>query len=145
MKNLEKSRLYGDVLLLVVVIIWGGVLGGVFLLALFIQLTALQYTTSSKQAFIASSYIMFTPLISWAFFRSRPAVTDFVAAVLMLTGVGFIGLNRAEEFQIGDFITLGFAVVFALQIILISRYTKELSAANITFFPLNRCSGSCRR
>ena len=52
----------------------------------------------------------------------------------MLTGVGFIGLNRAEEFQIGDFITLGFAVVFALQIILISRYTKELSAANITFF-----------
>ena len=117
-------------------IFWGSLLGFLMYSGLLIQLLGLQHTTASKQAFILASYVMFTPLLSWLLFKDRPTKNDFITSAMILIGVGFISLNEVSAIQSGDFISLGFSVIFALQIIIISRFTKELSAVNLTFFQL---------
>jgi len=115
---------------------YGCLLGTMTFTALTIQLAALQYTTSAKQSFIAAAYVVFTPILSWLLFKARPAAREMLAALITLLGVGFISLSGGLNIQIGDPISLGFTVVFALQIIVIGRYTKGLSPVNLAFFQL---------
>jgi len=115
---------------------YGCLLGTMPFTALTIQLAALQYTTSAKQSFIAAAYVVFTPILSWLLFKARPAAREMLAALITLLGVGFISLSGGLNIQIGDPISLGFTVVFALQIIVIGRYTKGLSPVNLAFFQL---------
>lgn len=117
-------------------ILYGCLLGTLMFLGLMIQLAALQYTTVANQSFIASAYVVFTPLLTWILFRNRPSAKEMFAAALVLTGVAFISLGQGTQIRPGDFLTLGFTLIFALQIIIIGRYTKELSAINLTFFQL---------
>ena len=115
---------------------FGCLLGTMSFTALTIQLAALQYTTSAKQSFIAAAYVVFTPLLSWLLFKARPAAREMLAALITLLGVGFISLSGGLNIQIGDPISVGFTVVFALQIIIIGRYTRGLSPINLAFFQL---------
>lgn len=115
---------------------FGFLLGAMSFSGLAIQLVALQYTTSAKQSFIAAAYVVFTPLLSWMLFKARPAAREMLAALITLLGVGLISLSGGLNIQVGDPISLGFTVVFALQIIIIGRYTKGLSPINLSFFQM---------
>jgi len=118
-------------------VLYGCLLGSLLFFGLMIQLAALQYTTAAKQSFIASAYVIFTPLLAWLLFREKPAFRELAAAVLVLSGVACISLSRGLRIQSGDFMTLGFTLIFALQIIIIGKFTKNLSAVNVTFFQLS--------
>lgn len=115
---------------------YGCLLGVLLFLGLVIQLAALQYTTVAKQSFIAAAYVIFTPLLSWLIFRDRPAAAELTAAFMVLGGVALISLNGDLSIQTGDFMTLGFTLIFALQLIIIARFTGGLSAVNMTFFQI---------
>ena len=100
---------------------WGALLGLLQFIGLYIQLFALQYTTTAKQSFLAATYVLFTPFAAWLIFRKKITAYSCAAAVLALLGIAFLSLRGSQEIQIGDFITLGFSLVFSVQIVLMGK------------------------
>lgn len=104
--------------------------------ALFIQLYALQFTTTAKQSFLAATYVMFTPFVAWLIFHKKISLQNYLAAGLALVGIALLSLNGSMKIQSGDFMTLGFAVVFSLQIVLMSRISTKFDIIPLTFFQM---------
>lgn len=115
-------------------ILCGLSIGIVQFLALFVQLVGLQYTTPAKQSFLASAYILFTPFAAWLFTKEKPVKRDLASALLAICGIACISLNGDLSVQAGDPITLGFALLFSLQIILTGQYAKSQNLFVLTFF-----------
>lgn len=115
---------------------WGILLGLLQFVGLYIQLFALQYTTTAKQSFLAATYVLFTPFAAWLIFHKKITAYSCIAAVLALLGIAFLSLRGSQEIQIGDFITLGFALVFSVQIVLMGKLSQEHEIISLTFFQL---------
>ena len=113
---------------------WGFALGFIQFVALFIQLFALQYTTTAKQSFLAATYVLFTPFIAWLLLRKKITRFDYLASVLALAGVALLSLRGSQEIQIGDFITLGFSIAFSVQIVLIGKVSRDHEIIPLTFY-----------
>lgn len=110
-----------------------GVLIGSFLfLGQFIQVTALQYTTASKQAFIIASYTVFVPFLSWMILKKKPAYYAIIAGAMTLIGVGILSLNGDFSISIGDGLSLVYAIIFGLQIVLIGLFMQEMNVIQFT-------------
>lgn len=103
-------------------------------MGLFIQLFGLQYTTPAKQSFLVASYVIFTPFIAWGIIKTKPVRKDTIAAMIALVGIALISLNTALNIQLGDPITLIFAAIFSLQIVLIGKYAKDVDIIALTFY-----------
>lgn len=114
----------------------GCMLGAIQFAALFIQLFALQYTTTAKQSFLAATYVLFTPFIAYFLVRKKILPENYIASVLALAGIAFLSLRGSQSIQIGDFITLGFALLFSIQIVLIGKYSQSCEIIPLTFYQL---------
>ncbi len=112
----------------------GALLGLLQFFGLLVQLFALQYTTSAKQSFLAASYVCFTPLTAWLVAKVKPLARDLLAAVIALIGVGLISLNATLQIEPGDPMTLVFALIFSLQIVLTTKYAQEIDPIVLAFF-----------
>ncbi len=113
---------------------WGFILGFIQFVALFIQLFALQYTTTAKQSFLAATYVLFTPFIARLLLRKKITRFDYIASVLALAGVALLSLRGSQEIQIGDFITLGFSIAFSVEIVLIGKVSQDHEIIPLTFY-----------
>lgn len=68
-----------------------GILSGVLLaLSLAVQLLGLSYTTSARQSFLFTTYVAWTPFVSWLVLKKRPGTRAFAAAFLAVLGIGLI-------------------------------------------------------
>lgn len=113
---------------------YGLLIGLLQFIGLLVQLFGLQYTTPAKQSFLASSYVIFTPFIAWGIIKTKPMRNDIIAAMIALAGIALISLNTALNIQLGDPITLVFAAIFSLQIVLIGKYVKDIDVIALTFY-----------
>jgi drug/metabolite transporter (DMT)-like permease len=107
-------------------LVGGGVLGLLFWAGFVFQTFGLQYTTSSRSAFITG---LSTPLVPVAYFmvyRRPPSVLIVLAVVI--TGLGMYLLTRpggmSEGLNRGDLLTLGCAALFALQIVAVGHFAR---------------------
>jgi drug/metabolite transporter (DMT)-like permease len=116
--------------------LWAGIQIGLFVFGGFIfQTIGLRFTTPSKAAFITGSCVVLVPLLLAAFGLRRITAWIWIAAATTLAGLyflsvpreGFSGLNR------GDPIVFVCAIMFALQIIFISRHTEHFSVGGLSF------------
>ncbi|MBL8032933.1 MAG: DMT family transporter [Leptospiraceae bacterium] len=96
----------------------GFILGVFFFAGFGLQTLGLQWTTTSRSAFLTESLVLFIPLISFAMSRKLPSLFTVAGAILVMAGLylltspaGFIHWNR------GDWLTLGCALAFSLYII----------------------------
>ncbi len=114
----------------------GLALGLVTFLAFFLQVSGLTYATPGKNAFLTSMYCIIVPFLVWAMSGRRPGAHNFVAAVLCIVGVGFVSLDESLGLQPGDGITLAGAFFYALQFMLLSRFSqgRDVFALTIWYF-----------
>lgn len=116
-------------------IISGLILGLVQAASLGLQLTGLKYTSAAKQSFLYAFYVSLTPFISWIFTKKRPALKMFVCAVVALIGVGFLCFDGDMSVNIGDMLSIIAAGLFALQVVLVSQFTKkDTDSIQLSFF-----------
>ncbi len=102
-----------------------------------VQLIGLQYTSSANQSFLCSSYVAFVPFISWVMLKKRPKAKAFAAGITALTGIGLISLKDSLTIGIGDSLSVLFAVIFGIQIVMIGKLTdKDTDVAGLTFFQM---------
>lgn len=96
-----------------------GVLTG---LAYIVQTIGLQDTTAGKNAFLTTIYVLLVPFGSAVLFHEKLSKRRYVAAVLMLLGIGILSLDgESGGLNRGDVLTLVCGVLYAAQIISVGR------------------------
>ena len=106
----------------------GIILGIILTFAYDIQTFGLKNTSPARNAFLTGSYCILTPFLAWLLIKDKPKVYNVIAAVLGILGIGlvvFSGSSDSGEISIGDLLTLGSAVFYALQIIYIDKFQKQ--------------------
>ena len=94
----------------------GMILGGLLFLAQPLQIIALRYTTPSKQAFLVTTYVVIVPFISWLF------------------GIGLISLSGSLRVELGDALSLLFALVYSFLIVATGICAKKVSPLAMSFY-----------
>ncbi|OOB78501.1 MAG: hypothetical protein BEN19_09055 [Epulopiscium sp. Nuni2H_MBin003] len=90
------------------------------------QVSGLNYTTPSKNAFLVVVYCVVVPLLYWAVDKKRPDIYNLVASVLCLSGIGFITLSGdGFSLNIGDILTLIGGCCFAVTIVAVGKFVKD--------------------
>ena len=68
-------------------------------------------------------------------FRNRLRLRDILAGLISLTGIGCICFTAVGAWNIGDMLSLGFALVFGIQIVLTGRFVaKDTDSIRLSFF-----------
>lgn len=105
----------------------GAVLGFLSGTAFVVQNIGLTDTTPGRNAFLTATYCVMVPFVNWAVARRRPGATSIVAAALGILGVGLLSLG--DDFSVGlswgDMLTLVSAVLYALHIVAVARFSAS--------------------
>ena len=94
----------------------GMILGGLLFLAQPLQIIALRYTTPSKQAFLVTTY------------------KAFAAGAMALFGIGLISLSGSLRVELGDALSLLFALVYSFLIVATGICAKKVSPLAMSFY-----------
>ena len=110
----------------------GGVLGVLIALGIGLQTAGLERTTVTNTGFITGLYVVFTPLLALALFRT-PIPRELWAAVgLALVGLALLS-GVPEGSGAGDLLVLSSTVAQALQIVMVERYANRYDVFALTF------------
>lgn len=102
--------------------LWRGGLAGLLLFGVYwVQTVGLETTTPSNSAFLSAVYCVIVPFMTWALFRERPDRYNIAAALLCITGVGFVSLTEQFTISEGDALTLLSSLFCAANIIAVAR------------------------
>ncbi len=103
----------------------GLVIGTLLFVAYWFQTIGLMDTTPGKNAFLTATYCVIVPFAWWVIAKRRPTAFNVVAAVLCVTGIGFVSLTGSDTAGAligrGDALTLVCALFFALHIVYVAR------------------------
>jgi len=125
-----------------------GLLGGVFLaLGHLLQTAGLRYTSAPKSAFLTGLYIVVVPLAASAVYRSRPGVNEILGTLIATLGMAFMtfdGLGSALKFEMGkgDLMTVGCAIAFAGQLIVLADPRARANPDSLTLIQLLVTAGA---
>ena len=113
---------------------YGLTLGIFFAFSMPLQINGLKYTTPSKQAFLVAGYAAMVPFFSWFILKKRPKISAFFAGILVLIGIGLITLNDSLTIHLGDSLSLGFAVAYAIFVVLTGIFAGKCNPIGMSFF-----------
>ena len=113
----------------------GAIIGGLLFLAYSVQTFGLALTTPSKNAFLTSVYCVMVPFLTWAVVKTRPDRYNIAAALLCVTGVGFVSLTGGElTVNAGDLLTLLCALFYASHIVAVAKVSPGKDVTLLTVF-----------
>lgn len=113
----------------------GVILGLLMVLTFTLEMYGLMMTEATKASFLTATNIVMMPLLYALFFRVRPARRTLLAAVLAMTGVGFLSLTEGfGGLAPGDLLLLVDAATYALNSLLLVKLAGEDSRIQISFF-----------
>jgi drug/metabolite transporter (DMT)-like permease len=102
----------------------GGVLGVLIALGIGLQTAGLERTTVTNAGFITGLYVLFTPLLGLALFRTRIPRELWLAVGLAIAGLAMLS-GVPEGSADGDVLVLASTVAQALQILMVERYANR--------------------
>src|SRR5438552_10934104 len=103
----------------------GALLGLLLAAGYALQTAGLERTTVSGTGFITGMYVVLTPLIALALFRSRIGRAAWGGVVLATAGLAMLSGIHAGSVG-GDLLVLAAAAVYSLQIVLLERYAPTV-------------------
>ena len=86
------------------------------------------------------------PFMAWGINKKKPDGYNIAAAVICLAGIGLVSLTNDFTVRMGDILTLGGGVFFALHIIAVSRFSEGRDPVLLTIFQFASagvCAGLC--
>lgn len=111
----------------------GGFWIGIALLGGFLlQMFGLQGVSPAVSAFLTSLYVLFTALINAVRRRALPHPALLLGALLATVGAAFIGGPPHLHFDLGEWLTVGCAFVFAVHILVTDVWTKRCDPMGAT-------------
>lgn len=127
------TALAGRALLHPGIVRYGLFLGGFLFLGFVLQTAGLLHTTESRSAFITGLSVILVPLVSVAVLRRRPHPPSLVGVGIALVGLYVLtgGLTAGagrQDVLLGDLLTLGCAICFALHISFTEKFAPRVPA-----------------
>lgn len=117
-----------------------GVLAGIPLfLACNLQQVALVDVDAGKSGFLTAMYIIFVPILS--LLRGQKLTWQIpVSVVIAVAGLYCLSCAGVTSIAIGDLLTLGCAVMFAVQIMVVDSYAADLDPIRLNFIQVMVCT-----
>ena len=109
----------------------GTALGLLLALGYALQTAGLERTTVSSAGFITGLYVVFTPLLALALFRTRVGAAVWVGVALAVVGLAMLSGVGAGD-PVGDLLVLLASAAYSLQIVLMERYAPRYDAVAFT-------------
>src|ERR687898_236362 len=110
----------------------GGVLGGLVALGIGLQTAGLARTTVTSAGFITGLYVLFTPLLVLAPFRTPIPRSLWAGVALALLGLALLS-GVPQGSGRGDLLVLISAFVQAFHIVMVERYANRFDVFALTF------------
>ncbi|SET29458.1 EamA-like transporter family protein [Natronincola peptidivorans] len=107
---------------------YGFLIGIILFTGYAFQTVGLNYTTASKSGFITGFAVVIVPVLSALLLKLKPERASVIGVVLALIGLGFLTLDTTLSLNIGDFYTFIGALMFALHIITVGKYTVKVDS-----------------
>ena len=105
-------------------------LGILYGLAQLLQTVGLEHTDASVSGFVTGTYVVLTPVLGAVLLRDRIPGSTWLAVALATVGLGVLSL-RGLSVGFGESVTLAAAVLYALHIIGLGRYSTASSATGL--------------
>lgn len=110
----------------------GGVLCGLAIAAAsVVQQYGIEYTTAGKAGFITSLYTLIVPVFT-LFMGRRVSPRIWVCIGIGLVGTFLLSVNGGDGIGYGDLLVLGSAFLFAVQIMLVDAFVKDLEGVDLS-------------
>ena len=104
----------------------GAIVGAILASAYIVQTIGLSMTTAGKNAFLTTVYVLLVPFGCFFIFREKLKKENFIAAALMLAGIGCLSLDgESGGLNMGDLWTLCAGALFAAHIMAVERCQKK--------------------
>jgi drug/metabolite transporter (DMT)-like permease len=104
----------------------GALVGALLCGAYIVQTIGLSMTTAGKNAFLTTVYVLLVPFGCWLVFREKLGRKNFIAAAMMLAGIGCLSLDgESGGLNMGDMFTLVSGTLFAAHIMAVERCQKK--------------------
>jgi drug/metabolite transporter (DMT)-like permease len=110
----------------------GAVLGLLLFVGFSLQTVGLQYTTASKSAFITGMLVILTPICQILIERRAPKMGNVIGVILVAVGLFLLTSPRGSEMNVGDLMTIGCALCFALYIVYLDVFAKDNDPVQLT-------------
>ena len=123
-----------------------GVPLGILLAAGFItQTIGLELTTAAISGFLTGLYVVLTPVFGWLLYKTRVNKKLGIAIFFALAGLAILSgtANSELSFQIGQIWLIACAVVFALHITLLGKYSQGRDSYNLAFIQIATVGALC--
>jgi drug/metabolite transporter (DMT)-like permease len=120
-------------------IVAGSALTGLFLFAGYVlQTVGLRYTTPSKSAFLTGLSIVLVPVFAAIFERKPPGPSEAAGVAIAAIGMALMTLRGSElRIDVGDLLTTGCAVAFAVHILLIGHFSPKFGFQALTLLQVS--------
>ncbi|URN42146.1 DMT family transporter [Peptoniphilus genitalis] len=119
-------------------LVGGSVCGLVFTIAINLQQVSLIYTTAAKASFLTALYIVFIPVIG-LFFGRRPSVKIIICIFLAMVGTYLLSIKGGLKINRGDLIVILSALIFAIHILLLTKYSTNTNAVLVSLVQFAVC------
>lgn len=113
--------------------LWQGAFLGFLLFGGYcVQTYGLAETTPGRNAFLTTIYCVIVPFFYWLADRIKPDRYNISAAVLCVSGIGFVSLNGSFSIGRGDLLSILCGFLFAAHIVFIAKYNRSKDAVLLT-------------
>ncbi|MCO6558189.1 MAG: DMT family transporter [Bifidobacterium sp.] len=112
------------------------IVGATYWGTMVLQTKGLLTIDPGRSAFLTASYCVLTPFAAWFATKNRPHNINIIAGVICLIGVGFVSLKPGSfslSLSLGDWLTIGCAVIFSFNLTYLGIYSKKFNAIAVTF------------
>lgn len=114
-------------------VLWkGAILGTILFTAFAVQTYGLAYTTVSKNAFLTAINVLIVPVIAFLIYKRKFDRYEVTAAMMAVVGIGFLSLTNDFTINVGDWLSILCAVLFAFDIFYTNVFVKDEDALAIT-------------
>jgi len=117
-------------------VLYGLILGVVLFAAFATQTFGLAHTKSSVVAFITGLNVICVPFLAYFIFKEKVRRNVFVGSLIAVVGLYLLTMSGVLTLGKGEFLTFICAFLFALQIILTGKFSKEVNVFLLVLFQL---------
>jgi len=104
----------------------GSGVGVLLLLGFALQASGMKYTTASRSGFFTGLLTLIVPIFAMVFRTSKTSLAIWVALPVALTGIYLLADPTLGGLNYGDWLTIGCAAVFALQMVALEAVNNQI-------------------
>jgi drug/metabolite transporter (DMT)-like permease len=90
-------------------------------------------TTASKSAFFTSTVVIYVPMISVFLAKEKLKLSSIISVMIVTAGLFLLTSPQGQGFNLGDFLTIFCAMVFAFQLVFVQVFSRRFEVKQLVY------------